>query len=293
MKKILVHCHIFYPELWEELKFCIKNITQHEFELYVTMVEEHEAIRKDIQNHFPAAHIDIVKNVGYDIAPFVSIINKINLEEYAYIVKLHTKRPSIKPPYFRNLKNEEWKNTLLSFIQSKEIFNQCLHTFETNSKIGMINDYKVIIGKDFYDERAQKELQIFLKNHQMPWKKYRFVAGSMFVARAEIFSELKNLHLIDADFPAPTAEHSMQLAHIIERFLGYSVYLHQMILTDVKRAESFIKIYLAYLAFEHYVMQPVKRFLYQKKITKSNKIIIKICKIPVWRGDEHFKIKIV
>lgn len=93
MKPILVHCHIFYPELWEELKSCIKNIAPNPFDLFVTMVEEHNDISKDIQNNFPKAHIDIVKNVGYDIFPFVSVLNKINLEDYSYVVKLHTKRP--------------------------------------------------------------------------------------------------------------------------------------------------------------------------------------------------------
>lgn len=285
MKQILIHCHIFYPELWEELKAYMMNIIPHKFELFVTMVEDHAAIRQDIQNHFPQAHIDIVKNVGYDIAPFISIINKVNLDDYSYIVKLHTKRPSTRPPYFRSLKNGEWMKNLLSFLQSKETFKQCLQAFEKNSKIGMINDYKIIVGKDFYDKKAQQELRVFLKKHNLPCKRYRFVAGSMFVARAEIFAELKHLHLIDADFPKPDTRHSMQLAHVIERFLGYSVYFHNMILTDIKKPEYFIKIYLAYLAFDHYVMEPVKRFLYKKKITKSNKIIIKICKIPVWRSD--------
>lgn len=286
MKRILVHCHIYYPELWDDLKSSIKNIIPHSFDLFVTMVEEHIAIRDDIRKHFPDAHIDIVKNVGYDLAPFISIINKVNLDNYSYVVKLHTKRAITKPPYFRNLKNDEWAKTLRTFIKSTETFNQCLRVFEEKPNIGMINDYKVIVEQDFYDKKAQKELKIFLKKHNFPSMKYRFVAGTMFVARAEIFSELQNLHLNDSDFPEPNKDHSMQFAHIIERFLGYSVYLHQMILTDMNKTESFIKRYLAYLTFEHNVVRPVKRFLYQNKITKSNKKIIKICKIPVWRGEK-------
>ncbi len=291
MKPILVHCHIYYPKLWEELKSCLGNIAPYPFDLFVTMVEEHKDIKQDIQNTFPKAHIDIVKNVGYDLAPFVSVLNKINLEDYSYVVKLHTKRSFNTPPYFRNLKKDDWKQNLLSFIKNKETFNQCIQTFETNSKIGMINDYKVIVGKDFYDKKAQKALQQFVKEHNFPCLKYRFVAGTMFIARAEIFTELKNLQLTDADFPAPNADHSMQLAHIIERFLGYSVYLHNMILTDINRTENFIKRYLGFLTFEYYFLRHIKRFFYQKKMTKSGKTTIKICKIPVSKFSYIFNIK--
>ena len=291
MKPILVHCHIFYPELWEELKSCIKNIAPNPFDLFVTMVEEHNDVRQDIQNNFSKVHIDIVKNVGYDVAPFVSVLNKINLEDYSYVVKLHTKRPTINPPYFRNLINNEWSKALLSFIQSKEAFNLCLKAFEENKNIGMISDYKAIVQRELNDKNAQKVLQNFIKEHNFPRLKYRFVAGTMFIARAEIFAELKNLHLTDSDFPAPNAEHSMQLAHVIERFLGYSVYLHNMILTDINKTESFIDKYLSYLTFKHYVLQPIKRFFYQKKITKSGALKIKVCKIPVSVFSRLFKVE--
>ena len=281
MKPILVHCHIFYPELWEELKSCIKNIAPNPFDLFVTMVEEHNDISKDIQNNFPKAHIDIVKNVGYDIFPFVSVLNKINLEDYSYVVKLHTKRPTQKPPYFRNLKNTEWIKALLSFISSKEDFNQSLVALEENSKIGMINSYKVIIKTDIYDKKAQEYLQGFIKQHKFPRLKYRFVGGTMFIARAEVFTELKNLHLTDADFPAPNANHSMQLAHVIERFLGYSVYLHNMVLTDINATEMFMRKYLFCQDFDYDLIYRIKRFFYQKKITKTGRLSIKVFRIPI------------
>ena len=86
MKPILVHCHIYYPELWSELKSCIMNINPHPFQLYVTMVEKHQNIIKDIEKTFKDVHIDVVKNQGYDLGPFIYIINKLNLDDYSYIV---------------------------------------------------------------------------------------------------------------------------------------------------------------------------------------------------------------
>ena len=95
MKPILVHLHLFYPEMWLELKTCINNIASYPFKLYVTMVNEHQDVINDIKMSFNYPHIEIVENRGYDIGPFINIINKTNLDDYSYIVKLHTKRDMI------------------------------------------------------------------------------------------------------------------------------------------------------------------------------------------------------
>ena len=91
MKKILVHLHIYYPSLYDELKSYINNITDG-FDLYVSMVEEHKDIIDDLQNNFKNVNIDIVENRGYDVGPFIEVLNKVNLDDYSYIIKLHTKR---------------------------------------------------------------------------------------------------------------------------------------------------------------------------------------------------------
>lgn len=282
MKRMLVHCHIFYPELWKELKACIKNINPYKFDLFVTMVEDHHNIRQDIQSCFPNAHIDIVKNVGYDVAPFVFVINKINLDDYSYVIKLHTKRSLINPPYFRNLRNNAWKEMLLSFIKTKDVFDKCIRSFEQDANIGMINNYKLLVEKDVYASSAQKKLLKFLNKQKLPVLKYRFVGGTMFIARAEIFSELQKFHLKIDDFPAPDRDHSTQLAHMLERFFGYSVYYHNMIVTDIFKTEKFIRMWLFYRTLYDCISRVIKRFFYQKKITKSGNLLIKICKIPIF-----------
>ena len=78
MKPILVHLHIFYKELYPELKECLQNISDHKFELFVTMVQAHQDIIDDLNKSFPGCKIQIVPNVGFDIAPFFSILKKIN-----------------------------------------------------------------------------------------------------------------------------------------------------------------------------------------------------------------------
>ncbi len=91
MKPILAIVHVYYPEIWPELEECLLNITVP-YELYVTTNEQNKDIQNDVLKLKKDAHFEIVENRGYDVGPFMQIINKINLDDYSYVVKLHTKR---------------------------------------------------------------------------------------------------------------------------------------------------------------------------------------------------------
>ena len=80
MKPILAHVHIYYPHLYKDIKECLLNITTHKIDLFVTMVEEHSEVISDIKATFPNAKIEILENKGFDIAPFIHVLNKVNLE---------------------------------------------------------------------------------------------------------------------------------------------------------------------------------------------------------------------
>ena len=129
MKPILVVGHIYYLHLWLELKKCIQNIEPYPFELYVTMTEKVPDVEKDIRQTFPKAVVEIVENRGYDIAPFLHVL-KINLDDYSYIVKLHTKRDLSKIENFRNVVSSDWRTKLLSPFSTKTIFEEYIKSFE-------------------------------------------------------------------------------------------------------------------------------------------------------------------
>ena len=119
MKKILIHAHIFYADMWEQVASCISNVHENS-DIYVTLVEKNEELQDRVLARFPDAHIVVVENVGFDVAPFAKILDTVELADYSYIVKLHTKR---------NVKADErilgvelggslWREKLLSFISS-------------------------------------------------------------------------------------------------------------------------------------------------------------------------------
>ena len=147
MKPILVHLHIYYKELYPELKEYLKNIKGYDFRLVVTMVEELTEVIDDVKKSFDNVQVRVLDNLGYDIGPFVEVINSVNLDDYSYVVKLHTKR-DVKT----DLNNEwfsgpGWRNTVLSFIKSQDRFDKVMARLESDNTIGMHGAIPAIFSK--------------------------------------------------------------------------------------------------------------------------------------------------
>ena len=125
MKPILVVVHIYYSNLWSELKKSIQSIQAYPFELYVTMTEKKLDSEEDIHQTFPKAKIEIVDNRGYDVGPFVHVLNKLNLDNYSYIVKLQTKRDLPRcNTGFRNMHSSIWRENLLIPYRQETTFKK-------------------------------------------------------------------------------------------------------------------------------------------------------------------------
>ena len=278
MKKILVHLHIYYPSLYDELKSYINNITD-DFDLYVSMAEEHKDIIDDLQNNFKNVNIDIVENRGYDVGPFIEVLNKVNLDDYSYIIKLHTKRDiKDKGIYLTNgfiVYGDRWRNDLLSFMKH---YKKAINLLKNNKKVGMVAGTNVILTQK-QDEKEENLIQnikdIYKKFDIIPENdKYLFVAGTMFIVRAELFNKLQNKFKLE-DFETPQKEPT--LAHKLERIFGIIVCYNGYKITNVNNNYNY-KLYY----FKNKVRFETKRFFFQKKITTNNKLIIKVLKIPVF-----------
>lgn len=281
MKPILVHVHIYYKDLWKELKNYILNIYPYSFELYITMVEEHKDILEDIYNTFSKVKVEIVENRGYDIGPFIHIINKLNLDDYSYIIKLHTKR-NLKIGASVNTYNSSgsrMRNWSLSFMKDHN-FKKCLQSFENNSKLGMIGNFHLIIkGKDNSDSEARKGVMKLLYEHNIPYKGYGFVAGTMFMCRGDILKILQKLQLKITDFDIPDKKHTSNLAHVIERFFGLSTISQEYDIRDVCTP----KIYQYISRYLFFPIREIHKFIYRAQLDKQGYPKIRICRIPLPR----------
>ena len=90
-KTLLVHLHLFYKEQLDFMINKLKNISNCKWDLYVTMPVENNEIEEKLKKFKPNTKIIIVDNIGYDIWPFIQVVQSINLDNYDYILKIHTK----------------------------------------------------------------------------------------------------------------------------------------------------------------------------------------------------------
>ncbi len=279
MDRILAHVHVYYPYLWPELKAILLNLPAQSVDLFVTFVERHEEVIADIEQTFPSATVEVVKNRGYDIGPFISIINRVDLTQYSYVLKLHTKRDVASGIIVgkRDLSYKRWRKCLLFPFRKELFFRKAFESFDRCPELGMVAHYECILSaeKDFKEE--QEVVDGFLRERGIPMTPYAFVAGTMFLARAKLFQRLKEMNFSLDDFPDASDARKMQLAHIMERFLGNIVYQQGYVIQDTVTPFS-----RRLMRAVQVVLIACWRFLYTKKRTRSGKINVKICKITVF-----------
>lgn len=273
MKPILVVVHIYYPEMWPELETCLNNIPIP-YDLYVTTVSSNENMKTDILRFNPKAHFYVVENRGYDVWPFIFIINNLDLNDYSLVIKLHTKRDLPNLTRIGNgfaFRGNQWREELLKFIKNKHNLIKCIKTLNNSTKIGCCASYKVIHptrnywGCNAFSKNKYKKYLFFLDD-------FKFVAGTMFIMKAHLLEKIQQMHITANLFDVPDETHSMQFAHIMERTLGEVVYANNVRIKDVFTSIP------SKLINSH----KIQKILFHRKFLSRGREIIRIFKIPVF-----------
>ena len=112
-KPMLVHLHLYYTDMWPEFAEYLSNLSDYNYDLYVTGVEISPEIRNNILSFKKDTKILITENRGHDIWPFLSVLNQVDLDKYSYIIKIHTKNTSsdILTRTNRRALSRRWFNT--------------------------------------------------------------------------------------------------------------------------------------------------------------------------------------
>ena len=278
-KPFLVHVHIYYTDMYEEIKESLSSISGYKYDLFFTFVKEYEELFSKIKNDFPSAKIEVVDNLGFDVGPFIHILNSVDLDKYSYIIKVHTKRNLSSKSKFGINSGSKWRMSLLSFLKDKSTFNNIISRLEKNDKIGMHGSNKLIFNK-YTDPRQTRNACIdFLKQNNLPVLDFNFVAGTMFVVKAELFKELVNLSYTIKDFESPDLSHEgCQLAHVYERLFGYFVAKKDKQIVDCTTNMFFSSIQYYFVNF----VRVVTPYIFSIRLTKRNVLLIKVFKIPVF-----------
>lgn len=284
MKPILVHVHIYYVDQIDFILKHLKNITVP-YDLYITMISENPDVVNKIMQFNPNAHIKIVENRGYDVWPFIDVINHLNLDDYSYIIKLHTKQKlnnSVRLVVRNNNKEmvvygDKWRKILYSILSSSKMFNYILKYFDQNPNVGMIASKYITHNKPYEFNVVKKLATEKYKNYVFEPTDYYFVAGTMFICRANIFQHIQKMNIGIDLFDKPTKSHTAQFAHVMERVFGQVVYHAGYVISDTSNP-PLVRTNFHPIMFIKWVISKITRFFFR---IQDNKI--KIFKIPIYK----------
>ena len=227
--RVLVHLHAFYCDQLDYIFDKLENIEFAQWDLVVTASENADAIEEVAKSRFGAAEIVRVKNQGFDIYPFLKVLQAKNLSHYDYVLKLHTKnaRPDSEDSkvYGLPVPGYKWRDDLVdALLSSKSVFTKNLTRLVENPALGCVAAGQYIFSINENRERTTYKLRHWMNQLRIETGEH-YVGGTMFLARAYPFERLKALNPDELDFSSGdvTSGSHKNLAHVFERLLGLVV----------------------------------------------------------------------
>ena len=275
MKTLAVHLHLYYLEQLDEVLTRLSNLQGVDYDLFVTVTSNNPEISAKIRGFNPQAQIWEVENRGYDIGPFVEFLHRINLNNYEYVLKLHTKsKHSQNYTHLNNMRfdNALWSKVLWdSLLSSPKRVQKNLEMMK-NPQTGMLASKYCINNEECNYKKLLSSINQQLKKMNLPeTDSPEFVAGSMFYVKAGLLKPLLNLQMSDFTKTDGRIKEGT-LAHVVERVIGTAVEEQGYKIAGVNDW------YPRFLCMK----TALKRFIYQRKITANNKLLIKVLKLPIY-----------
>jgi lipopolysaccharide biosynthesis glycosyltransferase len=226
--RLLVHVHLYYVDQLDVMLRAVGNLVDCEYDLFVTMVEADPEVEGRVTRAVPGAKVFVVPNVGYDIYPFLHVLQQVRLSDYQFVLKIHTKNrrePGQDVVYGIPVPGFAWRDELIDAIAgSEETFRRNLGLLLGDTDAGCLGARRFV----FTTRKNREEMTYRLEE----WREkcgvaggHHYVGGSMFLARAYPFERLKGLRMRPDDFKSGKmgTKDYKNTAHIFERLLGIVV----------------------------------------------------------------------
>lgn len=228
MSRTAIIVHVFYPELWPELRACIRNVSEpHDVFVTFSDAASVETARRDM----PEAKFVPCENRGYDIWPFLKVLKSLPSGAYDRVVKLHTKRDVLDDFRYRFnhalFNGSAWRDYLLAFLRTPEAWRKTVSVL-SKPDVGMVADRHVVMRRgDVPLERTKASFDraaglLGLSAEEMA-KGGQYVAGTMFAAKFVALEPVRRMDFSADDFEPPQGHQTETFAHAMERALGLSV----------------------------------------------------------------------
>jgi glycosyltransferase involved in cell wall biosynthesis/tetratricopeptide (TPR) repeat protein len=242
-KKIAVVLHAYYPELLPELFSKLANLS--DYDLFVTIPENVvDSVTSVLDKYTKNYQVSIVKNIGYDILPFLELIPELDKLGYKYVCKIHTKRDH---PDFGSL----WRECLLDgVLGDQNITDQIITAFDNNPSLQIVGSallYMSMLGTIYDGHQKMKQMIHHFMEPLNLIEDWGFFGGSMFWSRITPLKYIVDQILLKPiDWEASKSGITMGWSHIVKRLLGLVSYINkgQVGLVDYKiiDTENIVKV---------------------------------------------------
>lgn len=244
MPKIILHAHVFYPELWPELLSCVENCRAEvgidSLFVVATYPEAKPELRETLETSLGETRHEAVAvpNRGYDVGPFVEyVLNRPDFASFDFVVKLHTKQTVDTFLLFHRLRGGEWRRELLSFCSTRKALRRSLAAFARAPRLGMIAGSHVISrGGVDYTRKAILEIREKGKELGVGSRDASIVLGTMFMARTKCLLPIARRWVL-SDFQvltSETAHRDFNFAHWLEGAFAFLVTAQGYLVSDGK-----------------------------------------------------------
>lgn len=220
--RILVVLHLYYGKSWSVIREYLTNLAPYGYDLIVTYISGRctDGLLREIRSFDPDVRLVQCENRGFDIWPFVSVLNETDLTAYDIVFKLHSKgigRPFIFI-YGQIFKYADWFFNLFDGVLGGKSVHQVVDTL-VSGRAALVAAENLLVA----DPRHKRNfVRAFCEKRGLSFSdEYRFVAGTCFAVRAECLVPLRMLGLSAEDF-ATTGRGEFSLAHVIERWMCFS-----------------------------------------------------------------------
>lgn len=209
--RILIHAHVYYPDLWPELEAAVDAFVEVcgevRVSLYVTYPEDRPEVAAAIRARRAEPHLLPVPNRGYDVGPFFEVLSRLSPASYDYVVKLHTKR-DVPACYlnFRRFEGGQWRRELLSFARDAARVRRTLAAFAADPALGMQAGRRVVDPSGVGSARDCEGARRVVRELGLKTRGQSVVYGTMFIVRAVCLEPVWG-RLAIRDFAAPDPRH--------------------------------------------------------------------------------------
>ncbi len=219
--RILAIVHIYYEESTGEILEYLKNLRPYAWDLVVTTTEDRntELIRRAVLRFREDAEFRILPNSGFDILPYLEVLDGRNLSDYDLVIKLQSKRCFSRKGDLADetlFRGREWFTTLFRAVIGARLIHRNIDRLLHNEQVSLIAAQSLLWTDTLRKQQiTNKRLAPF--GLSLP-ENYTFVAGSCFVMKALRVQSAQELGVSLGDFGAPVRG-AFTLAHALERYL--------------------------------------------------------------------------